>query len=431
VKKRKFLVIALLLSALFLPACRRKPERPNIVLILVDALRPDHLPFYGYTKDTAPFLNKISKHSSVFLNSYSAANWTLPCVASLLTSLYPFQHGVFKGTPDSAQEVEDNKRFTVSALADSITTMAETLNGSGYRTFGISSNFFVSEERGYAQGFDYFSNFRMKTDAADIHSKVTEWEGEMRRGPYFLYLHYTDVHIPYTRRAPWYEPKKDRREDYISAYDSNIPYVDAKIEELYRKFDWGRNTILIVTADHGEEFWEHGFRGHNRNLFNTSLNVPLLICLPESRRAGRRVEPNVSAVDILPTLCDYIGRKADPQLAGLSLLPAMRGKPEYLVGRPIFAYVEHGNRKLRCIVRDSWKLIMINNDERSYLFDLKADPAEKKNLAKKADETERRLALAREYWEFEKNSRKYEQKTVELEFSRKQINELKTLGYIH
>jgi choline-sulfatase len=430
-KKHKFLLIALLLSTLLPSACQKKPERPNIVIILVDALRPDHLPFYGYRKDTAPFLNKLSKHSSVFVNSYSASNWTLPCVASMLTSLYPFQHRVFKGTPDRVEEGEGNNRFTVSALPDSITTMAETLKSSGYHTFGISSNFFVSPERGFAQGFEYFSNFRMKTDAAVIHAKLAEWEGEMGKGPYFLYLHYTDVHIPYTRRAPWYQPGKNKRDDYISAYDSNIPYIDAKIEELYRRLNWGRDTILIVTADHGEELWEHGFRGHNHNLFNTSLNVPLLIYLPEARRAGRRVEPNVSAIDILPTLCDYIGRKPEPQLEGRSLLPAMRGKAEYLVGRPIFAYVEHGSRWFRCIVRDNWKLIMTPDRDKSLLFDLKADPGEKKNLAKKAQETELRLALAREYWEFEKNSRKYELKTVDLEFSHKQIKELKTLGYIH
>jgi len=430
-KRAYFLLIALVLSTLFPAACQKKPERPNIIVIVVDALRADHLPFYGYPKDTAPFLNKLSEHSSVFVHSYSASNWTVPSVGSILTSLYPFQHRVNTGNPTRVEEGEGNKHFAVSVMADSITTLAEILKSSGYQTFGVSSNFFVSSERGYAQGFNYFYKFPMKTDAEVIHTKLAEWEGEMRKGPYFLYVHYTDVHIPYHRRAPWYEPGKSKRDDFISAYDSNIPYVDAKIEALYRRLNWGHDTILVVTADHGDEFWEHGYRGHNRNLFNGSLGVPLLIYLPEGDRAGRRIEPNVSSIDIMPTLCEYIGRKPDPQLEGRSLLPAMRGKEEYLVGRPIYAYVERGHIRFRCILRDNWKLIMTPRSDKFYLFDLKTDPDEKRNLAEKAQHTDRRLEMAREYREFEKNSRKFEQKMVDMEFTRKQLEELKSLGYIN
>jgi choline-sulfatase len=431
VNKRKFLLLALLLSALFPSACQKKSGRPNIVLILVDALRFDHLPFYGYPKDTAPFLNQLSQQSSLFVRAYAASNWTVPCVGSILTSLYPFQHRVNEGIPARTDGNGHNKHFAAGAMADSVTTMAEIFQRSGYRTFGISSSFFISAERGYSQGFEYFCKFPMKTDAEVLHAKLAEWEGEMHKAPYFLYLHYTDVHIPYQRRAPWYQPEKDKRDDIISAYDSNIPYVDAKIEELYKRLDWGQNTILIVTADHGEELWEHGHRGHNRNLFNTTLRVPLLIYLPGGSRTGRRIEPNVSSIDMLPTLCDYIGRKPDPQLEGLSLLPAMRGKPEYLVGRPIYAYAECGDRRFRGILRDNWKLIMIPEVDKFFLYDLNTDPYEKKNLANKAQQTDRRVEMARQYWEFEKNSRKYEKKMVDLKYTHKQIQELKTLGYIH
>jgi choline-sulfatase len=429
-KKHKLLLTALLLSALFPFACQKKSGRPNIVVIIVDALRVDHLPFYGYPKDTAPFLNRLSQQSSVFARAYAASNWTVPCVGSILTSLYPFQHRVNEGIPTRADGKAHNKHFAAGAMADSITTMAEIFQSSGYRTFGISSSFFISTERGYAQGFEYFYKFPMATDAADLHAKLAEWEGEMRKGPYFLYLHYTDIHIPYTRRAPWYEPKKDKRADIMSAYDSNIPYVDGKIEELYRRLDWARNTILVVTADHGEELWEHGHRGHNRNLFNTTLHVPLLIHLPGDNRSARRIEPNVSAIDILPTLCDCVGRKPHPQLEGTSLLPAMRGKMEYLIGRPIYAYADCGDRRFRGILRDNWKLIMTPEGNRFFLFDLKTDPGEKTNLADKAHHADRRMEMARQYWDFEKSSRKYEKKMVDLKVDRKQIQELKSLGYI-
>jgi arylsulfatase A-like enzyme len=430
VKKHTFPLIALALAALFPAACRKSPERPNIVLIIVDALRADHLPFYGYAKDTAPFLTGLSVQGSVFVHAYSSSNWTDPATGSIFTSLYPFQHRGLATDPAAADGGETEKPFLVSAIADSVTTIAEVLNSAGYRTFGISTNFFVSPQRGYDQGFDFFQNFPMKTGADIIHAKLTEWEGEMRRGPYFLFLHYTDIHIPYTRRAPWYKPGKDRTEDFISAYDSNIPYLDAKIRALYDRMGWDRDTILIITADHGEEFWEKGYRGHGHNLFNGSLRVPLLICLPKGQGWGRRIEPNVSTIDILPTLSDYLGLEADPQLEGVSLLPVMRGKPGALTGRPIYAYVERGRFRFRCILRDNWKLIMTPEGDRYFLFDLAGDPDEKKNLANDGRETERKLEMARQYWEFEKNSRKYEQKMVPMEYTRKQLEELKALGYI-
>jgi len=430
-KKRHLLLIVLVLSALFPSACKKRPERPNIVLIVVDALCADHLPFYGYQKDTAPFLNKLSKHSTVFVHAHSTSNWTAPAIGSLLTSLYPFQHRVNTGNPTNVNGDEAKMPFSVSAIAESITTMAEILKNSGYRTFGLSSNFFVSQQRGCAQGFDYFQGFRMKTDAGVLHAKLAEWEDEMRKGPYHLYIHYTDVHVPYRRRAPWYHPGKDKRDDFISAYDSNIPYVDAKIRALYRRLNWDRNTILIVTADHGEEFWEHGYRGHGHNLFSGSLRVPLLVCLPKGDRTGRRIEPNVTLIDILPTLCEYIGRKPDPQLEGRSLLPAMRGKPEYLAGRPIYAYVERGPFRFRSILRDNWKLIMTPEGDKCFLFDTKTDPGEKNNLAENAQEIGRKLEMVRQYREFEKHSRKYEQKLVPTEFTRKQLEELRALGYIN
>jgi len=430
-KKRLLLLIVLVLYALFPAACKKRPERPNIVIIVVDALRADHLPFYGYPKHTAAFLNKLSRQSTVFVHAYSVSNWTVPAMASLFTSLYPFQHRVNTGNPTNVNGDEAKEPFAVSAIAESITTMAEILKNSGYQTFGLSSNFFVCQRGGFTQGFDYFHTFRMKTDAEVIHAKLAEWEEEMREGPYYLYIHYSDVHIPYRRRAPWYHPEKSKRDDFISAYDSNIHYIDAKIRALHRRLNWDRDTILIVTADHGEEFWEHGYRGHGRNLFNGSLRVPLLVYLPKSERAGRRIEANVTTLDILPTLCDYIGRKPDPQLEGRSLLPAMRGRSEYLAGRPIYAHVERGPFRFRCILRDNWKLIMTPEGDKYFLFDTKTDPAESNNVANNTQETGRKLEMARQYREFEKNSRKYEQKLVEIVFTRKELEKLRTLGYIN
>jgi arylsulfatase A-like enzyme len=431
VKKRRLVQVALGLLALFPAACSRRPERPNIVVIVVDALRADHLPFYGYPKNTAPFLNELSRHSSVFLHAYSTSSWTPPAVASLFTSLYPFQHHVNTGNPTAVNGDKTKKKFVVSAIPESITTMAEVLKNSGYRTFGLSSNLFVSEICGHKQGFDYFQKFRTKTDAEVLNAKLAKWRDELRKGPYHLYIHYTDLHLPYRRRGPWYQPQKNRRDDLISAYDSNIYYIDSKIRTLYNRMGWGRDTILIVTADHGEEFWEKGYRGHGYNLFNGSLRVPLLIFLPKGVRAGRRIEPNVTNIDILPTLCEYIRHRPEVQLEGRSLLLALQGKPEYLSGRPIYAYVDRGPNRWRAILRGEWKLIMTPEGDKYYLFNTKVDPGERTNLAENAPEEARKLEMAREYREFEKTSRKYEQKLVQLGSSSKQLEQLRSLGYIN
>jgi len=401
------------------------------VVIVIDALRADHLPFYGYPKNTAPFLNRLSQKSSVFLHAYSAATWTSPAVGSLLTSLYPFQHRVTGGNLADITREEGKRSLLVSAIAESITTMAEVLKKCGYRTFGMSSNFLISQSFGYAKGFDYFHNFRMKTDARFLHAKLAKWEKELHKGPYHLYIHYTDVHVPYRRRAPWYHREENRRADIISAYDSNIHYVDAEISALYEWLGWEYDTIIIVTADHGEELWDHGYRGHGRNLFDGTLRVPLLVFLPKGGSTVRLIKPNVSQVDILPTLCDYLGQKPDPQFEGRSLLPAMRGNSEYLAGRPIYAHLERGPYRFRAILRDRWKLIMTPEGDPGWLFNLETDPGEKKNLAMSSREAGRKREMADLYREFEAKSRKYEQKLVPLKASRKQLEQLKALGYIH
>lgn len=429
-RRRPVLLLALLLGALFAPACARRTERPNIVVIVIDALRADHLPFYGYPKNTAPFLNRLSQESSVFLHAHSAASWTAPAVGSLLTSLYPFQHRATGGNLADIPREGGKGPLLVSAIAESITTMAEVLKRRGYRTFGMSSNFLISQTCGYAKGFDHFQNFRMKTDGRFLNAKLREWESELRKGPYHLYLHYTDVHVPYRRRAPWYHSGDSRHADIISAYDSNIHYVDAKISALYEWLGWDRNTIIIVTADHGEELWDHGYRGHGRNLFEGTLRVPLLVFLPKGGSIARLITPNVSHVDILPTLCDYLGLKPDLQFEGRSLLPAMKGNSEYLAGRPIYAHVDRGPYRFRAVLRDRWKLIMTAEGDPGWLFNLETDPEEKRNLAMSPREAGRKREMADLYREFESKSRKYEQKLVPLRATPKQLEQLRALGYI-
>lgn len=425
---RRFCALAILL--LLLPACRHAPPRPNIVVVVIDALRADHLPAYGYATNTAPFLGSLSGESTLFVNSYTVSNWTLPCVASLFTSIYPFQQkvrAIDPAKPDSGAAIHP---YHVRGIADSVTTLAGVLKRSGYRTYGVSGNPFISESRGFALGFDRFQSFAMKTDAGILNRKAAEWLREKASSPYFLYIHYTDVHEPYPARPPLYMPQRTKKDDFISRYDSNIYYTDRALKKLFVKMRWDRDTVLIVTADHGEEFWDHGARGHSKNLFDSTVKVPLIFYLPEYARKGRRIEPNVGVIDILPTVCEIVGRPAPAQTEGTSLLAALRGDTQGLAGRPYFLYTDRGKFDYHGVIRDNWKLIVDRNSGELLLFDLKNDAHERRSLADRKEFIPIRLELARLFSLFERDSRKYGTRIMKEKLTPERIRELKAFGYL-
>lgn len=426
---RPLIALTILSALLLLPSCRRAPERPNIVLIVVDALRADHLPFYGYGEDTAPFLNSLAGRGAVFAHAYSAANWTVQATAALLTSVHPFQ---LRTQPeDYAGGAEaPGSEFRVGALAATAPTLAMALKKRGYRTFAVSSNLFVARGSGFDRGFDRFQDFHMKADGRELNAKISEWRSAMKGAPYFLYIHYTDTHVPYVGRAPFYRAHSDRRQDYAARYDSNIRYVDGNIQALFHELGWKRGTVLIVTADHGEEFWEHDYRGHGKNLYNGSVRVPLLLHYPQGIRRSRVIEENVGHVDVLPTVCELAGAAVPPQAEGLGLLKAARGDSAYLRGRPLYLYVDRGRFQFQAVVRDNWKWIANRSNGREFLFDLKADPREQNNLALREEFAAIRAELRDSYLSFVGRSRRYDAVRIRMELTPERIRELKTLGYL-
>lgn len=412
-------------------SCHRARHRPNIVVLLVDALRADHLPFYGYAENTAPFLHSLSGQSAVFTNAFAASNWTVEATASLFTSIYPFQRKTGSERPSSSGAGTSHKRYEVNAFVESVPTIAEVMKKNGYRTYGISSNLFITDTCGYALGFDRFHFFRMKADAETLNQQIRTWRKEMDASPYFLYVHYTDTHVPYDKRHPFYRPQKTRKKDFVARYDSNIHYFDQELRKLFTEMRWDRNTIFIITADHGEEFWEHGYRGHGKNLFNGSVRIPLFVYYPKFTRKGRVISQNVSAIDIIPTVCDLIGRPSPHQAEGVSLFPAIRGDAKYLEDRPIFLFVDRGKFKFKGVVRDGWKWIMDQNLGKHLLFDLKKDPKERINLAAKKEYAGIRAGLMEQFLAFERKCRKYAVKKTGFELTPERTKELETFGYLN
>lgn len=412
--------------------CKKSPE-PNVVLIVLDTLRADHLPFYGYEKNTAPFLTQLASQGVVFENVFAASSWTAPASASIFTSLYPFQHGVTTGFLASKYfKVELNR------IPGKIRTITEMLKENGYKTYGAADNPNICEEEGFTQGFDRFELFPYK-NGKEINRQLEEWAKEIKaQKKYFLYIHYNDCHVPYHPWKPWYKPQKKKRRDLIARYDSEISYVDAKIKKMYELFGWDKNTLLIVTSDHGEEFGEHKGRGHGQTLYSEVIRVPLLIYFPEKDRTHKRIKINVSNIDILPTVRGYLGIQSNEVEAGINLMPAIDGETNNMHERYIFSHLlkrsrDQDGKKMfhKATIFKDWKYIFVDKFQKSLrreLYNMKEDPREKSN-AYKENEILAKLLFSK-FAAFEKNCKKFDQEIKSLKIDKKKMEELKTLGYV-
>jgi arylsulfatase A-like enzyme len=433
--KRALAVVAVLLALLAATALPR-PQRPHVVVILIDTLRRDHLPFYGYAKETAPFLTSLAERGVVFEHAYSTSSWTPPAAASLFTSLYPFQHGVLRGF-QLAQRIErlTGVKLELSPVPPAAETQAEALSRAGYRTFAITENPNLVAEMGFAQGFTSFSSHPKDLDADVILAALDAIAPELAKpSPYFLYLHFMDVHGPYRGRAPLYDASlPDESARRVSAYDSGIRYLDERLARAFARFGWAQNALVVVTADHGEELGDRGEWGHGATLFSEVMNVPLVIH-PPGGGAGRRVAYPASLVDVLPTLRMALRLPPGLRDEGVSLWPFVDGRRPAPPPRTLYAHLWRGDRKdgseraLKAAIADGWKWIG-GDPEGARLFDLARDPGERTNLA--TAEPERLAQLRDRYRAFEAASRKYTASRRSLELDADALENLKALGYVN
>lgn len=415
-----------------------KAEKPNIVLVVVDTLRADRLPIYGHERNTAPFLTKLARRSVVFERAHSTSSWTAPAVTSILTSLYPFQHGV-----QLASASKDGTSFEIRTIPATVRTLPETLAAAGYRTYAVTDNQNVGERGGFMRGFQRFRNMHYESAAA-VNEVVSQWHKDIvGDAPYFLYIHYMDPHYPYHERAPWYAELAASAEGTesggapraLARYDSEIRYVDAHIEKLFELFGWKNDTVLIVTSDHGEEFEEHGGRQHGRTLYAEVLDVPLLLHYPARWPQGKRIGQRVSVVDIAPTVLALAGPLHDPQYVGHNLIPAIDGEGnDDIAGRQIHAdlLTEIGSGKkqaqlhINAVIDGSMKLLD-SAEQPNQLYDLAADPGERNNLA--AAHPESAATLSAVIASFIAQTRKFEPGRARVELSQEQREKMKMLGY--
>jgi arylsulfatase A-like enzyme len=315
------------------------PPPPNIVLIVVDTLRADRLGVYGNARGLTPFLDQLAARGTRFAHAYAPSSWTCPSVASLFTSRFASQHGVFS--------------FEAS-LSDNEVTFAERLAARGYDSAGFTANFRVAKSLGYAQGFanwrEYGTGDTIKEPGATLRTDSLAWLASRPASPQpvLLYLQYMECHAPYVPPEPFlsrfarpaspavraaandfmidmrFKELTDRDVALLeSLYDAETAALDDELRLLFEgleRLGVLRNAVVIVTADHGEEFREHEFLGHGLTLFEPAIRVPLIVLAPWIQ-GGTVVDDAVSLVDLAPTILELAGAPPEPRFMGRSLVP--------------------------------------------------------------------------------------------------------------
>ncbi len=435
-------------------------RRPDVLVLLVDALRADHLGSYGYGRATTPAIDSLARDGVVFRQAIAQSTFTKTSIASLFTGRYPYRHGIYWG-----QRQLTEGALAADLLGEDETTLAEVMEGAGYLTAAWVQNSHLRRVMGFAQGFVDYHDQQGSIDR--IHGRFLPWVGGPgRRYSYFAYLHYIDLHDPY-RPAPPYDTLFSRRGDGTGAdvyrgvdfsrwgahltairngehtlsaadveelralYDGQLRAIDDEIGRLLRRLkDIGLydETLIVVTADHGDAFMEHGFISHSATPYEELVRVPLIMKLPGGRSAGEVVESQVRLVDLMPTLLALADIEADVDVDGCDLVPWIRlgRRPEAADPTCDYAVIEiaedEGEPAL-AVRTERFKYIHLagRDDE---LYDLAADPGEQNNLAT-AEEAEplRRLAL-------DLVARRATGGVDRMELDEQLLRELRALGYV-
>jgi len=313
----------------------------NLLFIVIDTLRADHLHAYGYQRETSPTLDYLASTGVRFGRVISQSSWTKASMASMWTSVWPRRSGILRWSQSLPQQVE---------------MPAEVLKRAGFRTAGIWRNGWVAPNFGFGQGFDTYlhpqpgrapDKFQRRrpnpvngTDE-DLTVAAREFLKDFGHERFFLYVHYMDVH-----QYAYDEVSARFGTGYSDTYDNAIHWVDRNVGALLQELrdrDLWRNTVVVVAADHGEGFREHGLEGHARTLYREVAEVPWIISLPFELQPGIVVQPTVANVDIWPTLYDLLGVPIPPGLDGRSALPLIEASAKGVPGpaeRPVYAEID-------------------------------------------------------------------------------------------
>lgn len=458
--------IVLSLAVLTQPACLQKTKteapRLNVIIVLIDAMRADRLGPYGFTeRPTTPTLDRFAAESVVFRNAVSQCGWTVPSVASLFTGVYPQTHGVLRFIDPEVHRVgrvEDSGIVKMDAMSMDHCTVAEQFSGAGYQTAAILKSVVVNAGRGFEQGFEWFEfvdkgpRERLESGALLTDAAISWLAGQVEERPFFLYLHYMDPHTSYIAPEPYYSkyslgfdssldgnhgpivafneegaeaPTPDDVAKLLALYDGEIEYWDTQFLRLIEYLETSglsENTVVVLTADHGEAFWEHELFEH-RGVFQENILVPMIFKIPGVE--PRVIEPWVQMIDIGPTVVDLVGIDAGPYWVGHSHAGPIRSN-QPVPGRVVSSEWA-GERTL--ITPDGLKVLLGHGGPR--LYDLGADPGETENLAEKMPADLKRLKkVLRGRIREAKELRSRFAPAEKAELSPDQVEALNALGYL-
>jgi len=402
---------------------------PNIVLISLDTTRADHLGVYGYEKHTSPNLDRFAERATVYERAYSTSSWTLPTHASIFTGLLPMQHGA-QSDPASENRSLD---YGVRPLADSFVTLGELMHDAGYRTGAVVGGPALRREFGIAQGFEVYDDDLsdprdrlLGKRAEQVSRSAIRLVEQFGEEPYFLFVNFFDPHAPYDPPAPYDrglstsdakeqrvrlirrliagdEPRSvelypsDQREWLESlrdAYDAEIRYMDAHLGRLLDAIaasPRGSETLIAITADHGESFGEHFYLSHGAHLYEDNVRVPLLLRVPGAA-GGSRVADQVQNHQLFPTLLRAAGVDV-PKGVDVRGLEATGGDVLLEVRRSdlnVKFFGDFFDRDQMAIQSWPYKLVLRTTGERE-LFDLSNDPAELDDLVEREPERSEEL----------------------------------------
>jgi choline-sulfatase len=354
-------------------------QPPNVFLITIDTLRPDHIHCYGYDNIETPALDSLAKNGIRFTNAFTPAPITNVSHASILTGLQPSSHGVTDfGIP----------------LAASHPTWAQLLRANGYQTAAFIGAIVLDSKMlapGFDRGFDFYDNFpsiqsndahdaprwgRVERRGLDVISHAETWLNSHPTGPEFVWIHLYDPHDPYEPPPPFSLKYKDH------LYDGEIAYADSALGnflQFLKKKELYENSLVIVVGDHGEGLGEHNEQTHGIFLYDSTVHVPLIIKLPFGLRASEVIGAQVRTTDILPTTLDILNVSAPASLDGVSLKPLFEGterEERVLLGETDYPLL-FGWAPLRSSRADGIKYIEAPRPE---LYDLRMDPGELNNV---------------------------------------------------
>jgi arylsulfatase A-like enzyme len=417
-----------------------------VVLITMDTVRADHLSVYGYQRNTTPNLALLAAESTLYRNAVAAADMTLPTHAAIFTGMYASWNGARYNAPEQVEPLPLSKRY--ATLAEMLAqkgylTMSVAANVAYFQPhFGFNRGFavydapsplrFLSYDRTYylrfgvrsllnrfvpTADFDLATRRASEVNAAIAQGLRRDWDG---RKPLFLFANYMDAHSPYVPPRPFHRMfpanglhltteeyfqladgvaalrrplMPSERDHLVARYDGSIAYLDSELGKLIASLkDKGLydDSLVIITADHGEAFGEKNLVGHGLSVYQNQIGIPLIIKYP-GQRSGRTIDYPVSHVDLLPTVLDVLGYQAPEYLQGRSLLhaddrPAPDLYSESFAQTKLIATHERFNRVERALVSGNMKLVSSTAGKRE-LYDISKDPEERQDLCGSANET--------------------------------------------